>query len=209
MEGGREKRLNKLAAGQKYHHSHFYKCLKVESGFVFRVQEPWAWSQPERLWPLEDSPPRRRPLRSEKAGVRVNSPQTEASANTVTSTAPAPAHRLWAAQLQACRYQRESNAGNGTSVISAGGFDNCHCSLTGECLLLFYEKSSHILGILIHINLLEDCESHKKSTLDCSKWASKIFLWVEGFTGHTLCCLQTPNQKCLLERIVTVLWHKI
>ena len=34
-KGEREKRLNNLAAGQKYHHSHFYKCLKVESGFVF------------------------------------------------------------------------------------------------------------------------------------------------------------------------------
>ena len=24
-----------LAAGQKYHHSDFYECLKFESGFVF------------------------------------------------------------------------------------------------------------------------------------------------------------------------------
>lgn len=34
-ERERVKRLNKLAAGQKYHHSDFYKCLKFESGFVF------------------------------------------------------------------------------------------------------------------------------------------------------------------------------
>lgn len=27
-----------LAAGQKYHHSDFYECLKFESGFVFLAQ---------------------------------------------------------------------------------------------------------------------------------------------------------------------------
>lgn len=31
----KKKKLNKLAVGQKYHHSDFYECLKFESGFVF------------------------------------------------------------------------------------------------------------------------------------------------------------------------------
>lgn len=52
------KRLNKLAAGQKYHRSDFYECLKFEAGFFFWAQEPRAQSQLENQQPqFKDTSP--------------------------------------------------------------------------------------------------------------------------------------------------------
>lgn len=50
-----------------------------------------------------------------------------------------------------------------------------------EWLLLFCEKSSHVL---IHINLLEGDDSPKKWIPDFTKWTIKMFLWMESFTGY-------------------------
>lgn len=161
--------------------------FQFESGFVFRGQEPWAQSQVERLRPQSLLP-----------GVTRGGAAGQCELNSLSPSFCKHKHSLhpslWSLSsttLTISRMQRHRDISDlgqlGLIVVNAPWKKN-GCFYSVRNLPTYW-------SILVYLRVV----CHIREVHGCTQWAARIFLWLWAPLVRSKCCLQTSNQRRLLE----------